>query len=83
MPPINVSTLAVLLVVQSLALAEENQESPEAMHMETAIDQRAGQRSPDQPYPPTYFEHQQHTGLIYGHIAVMVAAWVCLLPAGG
>lgn len=82
MPPINVSTLAVLFVVQSLALAAENQGDSEAMHMNTANDRRAGQRSPDQPYSPSYFAHQQHTGLIYGHIAVMVAAWVCLLPAG-
>lgn len=33
-------------------------------------------------YPPTYFAHPEHSGLIYGHIALTVIAWVFFLPVG-
>jgi len=33
-------------------------------------------------YPPTYFSHPEHRGLIYTHIALMVLSWVIVLPVG-
>jgi hypothetical protein len=37
---------------------------------------------PEDQYPPTYFAHPDHKAAIYGHIALMVLAWVFALPAG-
>lgn len=37
---------------------------------------------PADQYPPTYFAHPDHRAAIYGHIALMVLAWVFMLPAG-
>ncbi|KAH8657264.1 hypothetical protein BGZ61DRAFT_371541 [Ilyonectria robusta] len=34
----------------------------------------------DSEYPPTYFAHLDHVGVIYTHIALMVIAWVFVLP---
>ncbi|KND90904.1 putative membrane protein C3B8.06 [Tolypocladium ophioglossoides CBS 100239] len=31
-------------------------------------------------YPPTYFAHPDHVGLVCAHIALMVLAWVFVLP---
>lgn len=36
----------------------------------------------DSEYPPTYFAHLEHVGVIYAHIALMVLAWVFFLPVG-
>ncbi|CAG9956121.1 unnamed protein product [Clonostachys rosea f. rosea IK726] len=33
-------------------------------------------------YPPTYFAHPEHRGLIVGHIALMTIGWVLILPVG-
>jgi hypothetical protein len=33
-------------------------------------------------YAPTYFGHPEHRGVIYAHIAIMVLAWVCMMPVG-
>lgn len=33
-------------------------------------------------YPPTYFAHPEHRGLIVGHIALMTIGWVFILPVG-
>jgi hypothetical protein len=33
-------------------------------------------------YPPTYFTHPEHRGLIYAHIALMVLSWIVILPIG-
>jgi hypothetical protein len=42
----------------------------------------ADQPLPEDQYPPTYFAHPDHKAAIYGHIALMVLAWVFALPAG-
>ncbi|KAJ9134727.1 Integral membrane protein [Pleurostoma richardsiae] len=34
---------------------------------------------PDE-YPPTYFAHPEHRGVIYTHITLMTLAWVLMLP---
>ncbi len=33
-------------------------------------------------YPLTYFGHSEHVAVIYSHIALMVLAWVFVLPVG-
>lgn len=33
-------------------------------------------------YPPTYFAHSDHVGVICTHIALMTLAWVFILPVG-
>ena len=38
------------------------------------------QDSPE--YPPSYFSHTEHVGVIYTHIALMTLAWVFVLPLG-
>jgi len=37
---------------------------------------------PEDQYPHTYFSHPDHKAAIYGHIVMMVLAWVFALPAG-
>ncbi|KAK3376010.1 hypothetical protein B0T24DRAFT_213445 [Lasiosphaeria ovina] len=37
---------------------------------------------PDDQYPPNYFGLADHRGLIYAHIALMVLAWIFILPVG-
>lgn len=37
---------------------------------------------PEDEYPPTYFALPDHRAAIYGHIGLMVLAWVFLLPTG-
>lgn len=36
----------------------------------------------DVKYPPTYFAHAEHRGVLVAHIALMVLAWVVVLPLG-
>ncbi|KAK6852051.1 hypothetical protein PG995_012176 [Apiospora arundinis] len=31
-------------------------------------------------YPPTYFSHPEHRGVMYAHIVLMVLGWVIVLP---
>ncbi len=31
---------------------------------------------------PSYFDHPEHSGLMFAHIAFMVLAWIVLLPIG-
>ncbi|KAK3313919.1 hypothetical protein B0H66DRAFT_537168 [Apodospora peruviana] len=42
----------------------------------------ADQPQPDDQYPPTYFALVDHRAAIYGHIGLMVLAWVFVLPVG-
>ncbi|KAK3384791.1 hypothetical protein B0H63DRAFT_170871 [Podospora didyma] len=35
---------------------------------------------PEDQYAPNYFAHPEHRGAIYAHIALMVLAWVFMLP---
>lgn len=37
---------------------------------------------PEDQYPLTYFALADHRGVIFGHIVLMVLAWVFALPAG-
>lgn len=33
-------------------------------------------------YPPTYFAHPEHQGLLWAHIVVMAIGWIIVLPVG-
>jgi hypothetical protein len=44
-----------------------------------------GAQQPDndaQEYPPNYFSHPEHRGVLVAHIALMVLGWVFVLPLG-
>lgn len=42
----------------------------------------ADKPKPEEEYPLTYFAHPDHKTAIYAHIALMVLAWVFILPVG-
>ncbi|KAI0002365.1 hypothetical protein F4779DRAFT_635236 [Xylariaceae sp. FL0662B] len=47
------------------------------------MDTSAEDPKPDEDsYPPTYFAHPEHAGVIYAHIAFMVIGWIIMLPIG-
>ena len=52
------------------------------MDMGMGADTPADQPLPEGEYPPTYFALGEHTAAIYGHIGLMVIAWVFMLPVG-
>lgn len=57
--------------------------SSDDMNMNMNMSHGAGEPKADpQSYPPTYFALADYAGLIYAHIAVMVLAWVFVLPVG-
>lgn len=37
---------------------------------------------PEVEYPPSYFSHPEHRGVLLAHIGLMVLAWVIVLPLG-
>lgn len=54
-------------------------------HGDEGMDMGGGDDAPKpdpESYPPTYFTHPEHQGLMYAHIAFMTVAWVFLLPPG-
>lgn len=76
-------TLAASFLM-ALASAHGSDDSHSSMPSMTNMD---GMTMEDQQpanitYPPTYFAHPEHSGLIYGHIALMIIAWVFFLPVG-
>lgn len=50
------------------------------VEMQSAGNGTTALHEPD--YPPTYFGLSDHGSLIYGHISLMILAWVFLLPVG-
>ena len=83
--------VAVLgLVPAALAHGEEHGNSSQADGGMDGMDGMGGGMKvsdadkplPEDQYPPTYFAHPEYKAAIYGHIAVMVLAWVFALPAG-
>lgn len=78
-PPVSVGTaLAVALASLSTVLAHGDD-----MDMDGA-GHNGGDHAdrPQDDYPPTYFSHLDHAGLMYSHISLMVVAWVFVLPVG-
>lgn len=52
------------------------------MDMGGGTDKSADQPLPDDQYPPTYFNHSEHRGVLLTHISLMVLGWVVMLPLG-
>ncbi|KAI1635793.1 hypothetical protein F4809DRAFT_650972 [Biscogniauxia mediterranea] len=51
------------------------------MDMDGGMDMTVEEPKPDpDSYPPTYFSHPEHAGVMYAHIASMVISWVFILP---
>lgn len=81
------STAAVaavlLLAAVPVALAHGGDEM-EAMPEQSGHDAHAHVAEPvdDIEYPPTYFAHGEHVGLMYAHIGLMAIAWILVLPLG-
>lgn len=50
--------------------------------VDTDMNMTADEPQPDYSYPPNYFALEDHRAAIYTHIALMVVAWVFMLPAG-
>lgn len=67
----------LVLLSGTLPVAADNANSSYehgSMHGEEPVDESV--------YPPTYFSHGEHVAVIYSHIALMVLAWVFVLPVG-
>lgn len=80
------SAIAVLglLVPTVLGHGDDN----EAMGMEMDMDMSSSMSSggnatqPEADFPPSYFAHPEHRGILLGHIGLMVLGWVFVLPLG-
>lgn len=70
------SAAVLALVPGALAHGDEN------THMDMGAPTGADEPLPGDQYPPTYFALGEHTAAIYGHIGLMLLAWVFLLPVG-
>ncbi|GAO13902.1 uncharacterized protein UV8b_03862 [Ustilaginoidea virens] len=77
-----VSTLtgfALLLLVQ-LAAANTQLDHRHGQDADAVAQGANGSTPMHESYPPTYFALPDGRGLIYGHVASMVVAWVFILP---
>lgn len=80
------SAAAVLLLAAlPAALAHGGEEMAHGEQMQGGDDSHAhvAEHTDQIEYPPTYFAHGEHGGLIYAHIALMVISWIIVLPVGG
>lgn len=92
MRSITVSALRVASAIAVLGLlvptAFGHGDDNEAMGMEMGMDMSSGMTSggnatqPEAHFPPSYFAHPEHRGILLGHIGLMVLGWVFLLPLG-
>ncbi|KAB5533595.1 hypothetical protein GE09DRAFT_1040141 [Coniochaeta sp. 2T2.1] len=86
MKSLSTSTLSVLAGVALLGLVPATLAhggDDEGMNMDMGgmgANSTADQPLPEGEYPPTYFALREHTAAIYGHIGLMVIAWVLMLP---
>jgi len=71
------ASVAVLGLLVPAALAHGDEKGHGGMEMT-----EADKPLPEDQYPPTYFAHPDHKAAIYAHIALMVLAWVFMLPVG-
>lgn len=67
----------LIAATSTLAHADES----ESMHSHGATVDEATMRNATE-YPSTYFSHTEYVGTIYAHIALMIIAWVFILPVG-
>ena len=79
------SLLALTLSPLLVAAHGAHKPSDETMNMDMGMGMDMSKDvKPAEPveYLPTYFAHTEHTGLLYAHIFIMIAAWVFVLPTG-
>lgn len=77
------ATAAVLGAVLPAVLAHGDEGMSMHADMDGAMDMSAQQPEHDaQEYPPNYFGHAEHRGILLAHIALMVLGWVVVLPLG-
>lgn len=82
MSPVKVAALVLFSLAQASLAPAELHEGPRKKHIESDMETGVGEAESEALYPPTYFSLQEHTALIYGHVAVMVIAWIAILPVG-
>lgn len=72
------------LLPTALAHGDEGWDMDMDMDMDVGggMDMSADQPLPDDQYPPTYFSHSEHRGVLLTHIGLMVLGWVVVLPLG-
>lgn len=77
------ATAAVLGALLPAVLAHGDEGMSMGGDMDAAMDMSAQQPDTDaQEYPPNYFGHTEHRGVLFAHIALMVLGWVVVLPLG-
>lgn len=74
-----VSAAAILGLLLPAVLAHGDDE---AIDMGDGMPMAADKPLPEPEYPPSYFSHPDHRGLLITHIALMAGAWVIVLPLG-
>lgn len=70
------------LLPTALAHGDEGADMDMDMDMGGGMDMSADQPLPDDQYPPTYFSHSEHRGVLLAHIGLMILGWVVMLPLG-
>lgn len=80
--PAHLAKVALLSILVPVVLAHGGDESGMDMDMNMGATAGANETQPEVEYPPTYFGLDEHKVAIYGHIALMVIAWVFMLPVG-
>lgn len=75
-----VVTALLLGALLPTALAHGGPEG--AMDMGGGTNSSADEPLPEDQYPPSYFSHPEHRGLLFAHIALEVLSWVFMLPLG-
>ncbi len=85
-PSISIRSVLVLVLGILLATAQAHGGSSGSSQHGDAESMDMGMNTdmdkPQDEYPPTYFAHAPHAGLMYAHIGLMVVAWVFVLPVG-
>lgn len=77
------ATAAVLGALLPAVLAHGDEGMNMDGAMDGAMDMSAQEPDNDaQEYPPNYFGHPEHRGILFAHIALMVLGWVFVLPLG-
>lgn len=81
-PAIRVASAALLLgFLVPTTLSHGDSEAMD-MHMGSDMSIGVDEPQPEVEYPPSYFSHPDHRGVLLAHIGLMVLAWVMILPLG-
>jgi hypothetical protein len=87
MSPFTAPAATLLTSVAVLGLVPAARGHGDDMDMGIGVDTAALNMTAEEPwqeqyYPPTYFANEDQKAAIYAHIALMVVAWVFVLPTG-